>query len=582
MSSRLCRTPTLVPLLIWCIACVSTGCGSTVATSTGPSPAKCSVTLTAPPSAIGAAGSAATIAVSTQPECTWNASTETSWLTGLTPASGQGAGQVQVTVAANPAPSSRQGDVVVNGVRAQIRQDAAACQFSISPNGQNVAAAGGTTRITVDTLAGCAWTARSDASWVTVTSGSTGTGPGTVTLTVAANVGSDRSATVTIAGRSVRITQDSSSAPIVPPTTPPIVPPTTPPTVPPPDPTCTFSVTPLGVDVDAAAASRSVSVSAGAGCGWSASSDASWISISGSSSGSGDGTVAFSIATNNGAARTGTLTVAGQTVTVNQGAAATPCSYAVSPTTFSIGASGSTNSSSNVTTSKDCAWTAAASDAWISITAGSSGSGNGKVTFNVAANTSTSSRTGTLTVAGQSVSIAQAAAAPCSYSVSPTSASVGLAGGTGTVSVTSTSGCSWTAGSNANWITIVTGSSGTASGTVSYAVLPNTGSARSGTMTVAGQTVTISQDAAPVCTYVISPTSADVGAKKSDHKVSVTTLSGCSWTASSNVSWISIKDGASGSGSGNVTFTVADNDGDARTGTLTIAGQTFTVSQKKK
>ena len=201
--------------------------------------------------------------------------------------------------------------------------------------------------------------------------------------------------------------------------------------------------------------------------------------------------MAFSIATNNGAARTGTLTVAGRTVTVNQGAAATPCSYAVSPTTFSIGASGSTNSSSNVTTSKDCAWTAAASDAWISITAGSSGSGNGKVTFNVAANTSTSSRTGTLTVAGQSVSIAQAAAAPCSYSVSPTSASVGLAGGTGTVSVTSTSGCSWTAGSNANWITIVTGSSGTASGTVSYAVLPNTGSARSGTMTVAGQTVTI-------------------------------------------------------------------------------------------
>ena len=64
--------------------------------------------------------------------------------------------------------------------------------------------------------------------------------------------------------------------------------------------------------------------------------------------------------------------------------------------------------------------------------------------------------------------------------------------------------------------------------------------------------------------------------------LSVNTQSGCPWTAGSNASWIGITSGASGSGSGSVRYTVASNNtGNDRTGTLTIAGQTFTVMQKK-
>jgi hypothetical protein len=48
------------------------------------------------------------------------------------------------------------------------------------------------------------------------------------------------------------------------------------------------------------------------------------------------------------------------------------------------------------------------------------------------------------------------------------------------------------------------------------------------------------------------------------------------------VSWITITSGASRTGTGTVTFTVAANTGGARTGTLTIAGSTFTVTQAKK
>ncbi|HLL14441.1 MAG TPA: M36 family metallopeptidase [Pyrinomonadaceae bacterium] len=82
----------------------------------------------------------------------------------------------------------------------------------------------------------------------------------------------------------------------------------------------------------------------------------------------------------------------------------------------------------------------------------------------------------------------------CSYSISPTSASVAASGATGNVSVTAGAGCAWTAVSNAAFITITAGASGSGSGTVSYSVAGNTStSSRTGTLTIAGQTFTITQ-----------------------------------------------------------------------------------------
>ncbi len=82
----------------------------------------------------------------------------------------------------------------------------------------------------------------------------------------------------------------------------------------------------------------------------------------------------------------------------------------------------------------------------------------------------------------------------CSYSISPSSASYAAAGGTGSVSVTAGAGCAWTAVSNASFITITSGSSGSGNGTVGYSVASNTGtSSRTGTMTIAGQTFTVTQ-----------------------------------------------------------------------------------------
>jgi len=66
-------------------------------------------------------------------------------------------------------------------------------------------------------------------------------------------------------------------------------------------------------------------------------------------------------------------------------------------------------------------------------------------------------------------------------------------GASGVVTVASMS-CSWTAVSNHSWITITSGNSGVGSGTVSYFVSANTtGSTRTGTMTIGGQTFTVAQ-----------------------------------------------------------------------------------------
>src|SRR3954468_18956717 len=182
-TSRL-RSNALVSFVAWCFACAVTACGSTVATSTAPSPTKGGVTLTPPPASLSASGAMATVAVRTQPECAWTASSEVSWITGLTPASGQGTAGVQIDVAANPDATSRQGDILVNGERARIRQDAAACGFELSSTDQIFTASGGSASVNVSTLAGCAWTAQADAPWVGVTSGAAGTGAGTVNFAV--------------------------------------------------------------------------------------------------------------------------------------------------------------------------------------------------------------------------------------------------------------------------------------------------------------------------------------------------------------------------------------------------------------
>ncbi len=427
------------------------------------------------------------------------------------------------------------------------------CSFTLNSTTQNFAATGGTGGFNVTTAGGCAWTATSNDSWITITSGSGGTGNGAVTYSVSNNPGGgSRTGTMTIGGVSFIVTQDGTGV-------------------------CSFSIAPTSQNFVVGGGTGSVSVTADVGCAWTATSNAGFISITSGSSGTGNGAVNYSVSANpTTSPRTGTMTIAGLTFTVTQDP--TPCAFMISPTSQTFTSTGGTGSVA-VNTQGGCAWTASSNDPFISITSGSSGTGNGAVNYSVAANPVTSPRTGTMTIAGLTFTVTQDAL-PCVFTISPTSQTFASPGGTGSVSVTTQTGCAWNATSNAPFINITSGSSGTGNGAVNYSVAANpVTSPRTGTMTIAGLTFTVTQDAMP-CVFTISPTNQTFASPGGTGSVAVTTQTGCAWTATSNDTWVSVVSGASGTGAGAVNYSVAPNiSGVSRTGTMTAAGRTFTVNQ---
>jgi len=71
------------------------------------------------------------------------------------------------------------------------------CTFSIAPEAQTFDPAGGTVTVTVTaSQPTCVWTATSQLPWVTFTGPASGTGSGTVQVTVAPNAGDARGGAV--------------------------------------------------------------------------------------------------------------------------------------------------------------------------------------------------------------------------------------------------------------------------------------------------------------------------------------------------------------------------------------------------
>jgi M6 family metalloprotease-like protein len=120
----------------------------------------------------------------------------------------------------------------------------------------------------------------------------------------------------------------------------------------------------------------------------------------------------------------------------------------------------------------------------------------------------------------------------CSYALAQNSLTIDAAGGSGSVGVTSSwSNCPWTAASNAAWITISGGASGAGDGTVTFTVEANTGAARSGTLTIAGQTFTVNQGASTVTQWLPAVIHKDVPSRNAWWRSDVAVLNRSAQTA---------------------------------------------------
>ncbi|HTX34880.1 MAG TPA: SBBP repeat-containing protein [Bryobacteraceae bacterium] len=265
-----------------------------------------------------------------------------------------------------------------------------------------------------------------------------------------------------------------------------------------------------------------------------------------------------------------------------------------SPASFS-GAAGSgtallTLSPSGSTT----AWSIASTASWLHVTSPASDAGSGAATidYSVDANTGPA-RFGSLNVSSggdvvATLTVNQAAVGCAGLTVSPTSFTFGSSGGSGVLNF-NIAGCSWTASTTDS--TLVTGlpTSGT-SGTISFGVAAGATAASANIgipSTSPATTITVTR-AAPVCTYTLSTPGA-IGTSNSflsgggSGSVNVTAPAGCSWTTSSNASFLHVTGGATGSGNGSASYSVDSNSAPtgspSRSGTLTVAGITYTITQ---
>ena len=104
-----------------------------------------------------------------------------------------------------------------------------------------------------------------------------------------------------------------------------------------------------------------------AACAWTATTETPWITITSTRRCAARAAVTYTVAANPGDSRQGAIAIAGQTIVIDQDAA-TSCSYAVSPTSLTIGATGGAAGPFTVTTGGACAWTSVSNAPWITVT----------------------------------------------------------------------------------------------------------------------------------------------------------------------------------------------------------------------
>lgn len=268
------------------------------------------------------------------------------------------------------------------------------CGVAVTGGGAPIPAGGGSGTLTVTVERECAWSARSESPWISLTGGQ-GQGPATITFSVQPNPNaSTRRGSVAVEQQKVEIAQDAAP--------------------------CRYGVSPASADMAAAGGAASIGISAPGGCPWTAESAVAWLSLD-PQNGQGSGTVQVSAAANGPAARSGSVTIAGAAVQVRQAAGAGPpstpsppapppsqdCRFTLKPTRLEAKAK-SDHYDVEVKAREGCAWDASSPVNWVTVDQRGGGSGDGKVRLEVDENRGPA-RTATLLIAGEQFILTQEA-----------------------------------------------------------------------------------------------------------------------------------------------------------------------------
>ncbi len=299
--------------------------------------------------------------------------------------------------------------------------------------------------------------------------------------------------------------------------------------------TCTYSISSSSGSFTSSGGTSSVSVTASnSSCSWTTSESLSWVSLS-PNSGTGSGSVTITVAASTGVARSGSVTIAGKPYTINQAAPPTDMVREFVSRFYQVvlgrpadtaGLDFWANSLKNGTkTGADVARGFILSQEFINQQLDNASYVNvlystffdrnadpGGYSYWLGFLNAGIGREAVLNgfISSQeffnlceSYSIIPVT---CTYSISSSSGSFTSSGGTSTVLVTaSRSNCYWTASESLDWVSLSQPTSGTGNGSVTITATANTGSARSGLVTVAGKAYTISQLPSGTCGAYVAP-----------------------------------------------------------------------------
>ena len=429
--------------------------------------------------------------------------------------------------------------------------------ISITPTTRNFDVDGGGNAII--TSGSGTWTAAVSDSWITLNAPSGNVGY-PVAYTVSANTNVEqRTGYVYVSGWTHTVTQDGVGG----------------------------TISPVSRTVEHKNASGTISVTAANGMVWQARPNVNWINVN-PTSGIGSGNVTYFVAPyDEVATRQGTITVAGNTFTVFQyGRRMKLDSYSVTKD-YETHVIPITVNALAITQ-----WSVTPNNSWISVVDAGNGQGGDLVTIAIAENPSYKARTGTVTIGTETFTVTQQGrpTAALSFSVSPTASTASVEGANGMISVTATPDLPWTATSGANWLTVYAATAtGAGNGNVVYSASPNpTLSQRTGTITITPETAsgmtakthTVTQ---PAATSALSSNGYEFEASGESCSVEVSVAEIVQWSISESLDWITVNGSTSRTGPGTVVLqAAANNTVYPRSGTVKIAGKTFSVSQKAR
>ena len=491
-------------------------------------------------------------AIITQGSGTWTASKSADWIT-LNATSGSAGYPVAYTVSATTNVEQRVGYIYVSGNTHTVTQDGVG--GTISPENREFESNGGSGTISVSTQNKMLWHAKSNVEWISV-SATSGLGPGSVTYQVAPfNDVSTRQGTLTVAGNTFTVFQygkrmklDSYSV------------------------TKDYETHVIPITVNALAATT-----------WSVTPNNSWISVVDAGNGHGGDLVTIAIAENPSyLARTGTVSIGTETFTVTQ-QGRTALEFGISPATSTASVEGA-NAIIEVRATPDLPWTATSGVNWCAIYAATaSGAGNGNVVYSVSPNPTLSQRTGTITIRANGVgskthTVTQPAA---TAAISSNGYEFEAAGESCSVEVSVANIVQWSISESLDWLTVSGSLSRTGPGTVTLQAAANdTIYPRSGTVKIAGKTFTVSQKARGVEVEYDSKLFGTDGGYES---ISIHPDGNVAWTAvASDTTWITIFQGDSGTGDGEILYIVSPyvGDGTARVGWITVGDKKVYITQR--